>query len=303
MKLRQEARELYGLTKATLVKWIDDDVSTHAASLAYFTVFSIAPTLVIAIAVASRIFGAEAARGEIQAQIAGLVGPAGAQAIEAMMASSARPGTSLFASTISTVVLLFGATGVFAALQSALNHIWGVKPRPGNSVLLFLRVRFLSFAMVLGTGFLLLVSLVAAAGISALGKWMGGRLPGLEPFWQTINFFVSFAIVGALFAMIYKVLPDVPVAWRDVRLGAAVTAVLFSLGNLVIGLYLGKSGVASGYGAAGSLVALLVWVYYSSLVLFLGAEFTQVSARAREAREALPAPEAESAAPELTASR
>lgn len=286
MKLKQEALELYGLTKATLIKWVDDDVSTHAAGLAYFTVFSLAPTLVIAIAVAGSIFGAEAARGEIQAQIEGLVGHAGAQAIEAMMVPSAHRGTSLFASLISTVVLIFGATGVFAALQNALNHIWGTKPRPGNSVLLFLRVRFLSFAMVLGTGFLLLVSLVAAAGISALGKWMGGRLPGLEPLWQTVNFLVSFAMVGALFAMIYKVLPDAPVAWRDVRLGAAVTAVLFNLGNLAIGLYLGKSSVTSGYGAAGSLVALLVWVYYSSMVLFLGAEFTQVSASTREARRA-----------------
>jgi membrane protein len=284
MKLKSAVWNLLSLAKATLLKWSEDDVATHAASLAYYTVFSIAPTLVIAVAVAGSLFGAEAARGEIQAQIQGMVGDAGAKVIEDMMVSAAKPGAGLLASLLGALLLIFGATGVFAALQNALNHIWGAKPRTTNGVISFLRTRFVSFAMVLGTGFLLLVSLVVSAGVSAVGKWMGGLVPGLESFWQSVNFLVSFGVVTVLFAMIYKVLPDVKVAWADVWLGAAVTAVLFNIGKLAIGLYLGKSSVASGYGAAGSLAVLLVWIYYSAMILFLGAEFTQVRATARSAR-------------------
>jgi membrane protein len=265
------------LLKQTIVQWIEGDVATHAASLAYYTVFSIAPTLIIAVALAGALFGKEAARGEVQTQIQGLVGVSGAKVIEDMMVSAGQRGSGL-AGFLGVLVLVFGATGVFAALQNALNHIWKVKPRTTNGVLEFLRTRFVSFAMVLGVGFLLLVSLVVSAGISAVGKWLGGLMPGLEAGWQVVNFIVSFGVVTALFAMIYKVLPDVKVAWRDVWLGAAVTAVLFNIGKFAIGLYLGKSSVASSYGAAGSLAVLLLWIYYSSIVLFLGAQFTHVYA-------------------------
>ena len=274
--LSRTATNLWTVVKQTFTDWIDDDVPTHAASLAYYTIFSIAPTLIIAVAVAGSIFGAEAARGEIQHQIQGLVGESGAKVIEDMMASAAKPGAGLVASLIGIVILTFGATGVFSALQTALNHIWGVEPKKTNGVVAFLRTRILSFGMVLGVGFLLLTSLVVSAGISALGAWLhSGQF---ERVWQTANFLVSFGVVTMLFAMIYKVLPDIKIAWRDVWLGAAVTAVLFNIGKFLIGLYIGKSSVASSYGAAGSFAVLLVWVYYSAMVLFIGAEFTQVYA-------------------------
>lgn len=274
--IQRTARNLWTVVKGTFNEWIDDDVPTHAASLAYYTIFSIAPTLIIAVAVAGSIFGEEAARGEIQHQIQGLVGESGAKVIEDMMASAAKPGAGLVASLLGLVILIFGATGVFAALQTALNHIWGVAPKKTNGVISFLRTRFLSFGMVLGVGFLLLTSLVVSAGISALGNWIGTG--SFEKVWQTLNFVVSFGVVTVLFAMIYKVLPDIKIAWRDVWLGAGVTAVLFNIGKFLIGLYIGKSSVASSYGAAGSFAVLLLWVYYSAMVLFAGAEFTQVYA-------------------------
>lgn len=268
----------WGLVKQTVNDWIDDDVPTHAASLAYYTMFAIAPTLLIAVAVAGTVFGAEAARGEIRYQIEGLVGSAGAKVIEDMMVNASNPGSSWIASVLGIVALIFGATGVFAALQTALNHIWGVAPPKINGVVAFFRTRVISFGMVLGVGFLLLVSLVVSAGISAISSVLGTPGDALETVWQGLNFLVSFGVVLVLFAMIYRVLPDIDIAWKDVWLGAAVTAVLFNIGKLGIGLYLGKSTFASSYGAAGSFAVLLVWLYYSAMVLFLGAEFTQVYA-------------------------
>jgi len=270
------AKDLWLVVKRTVSEWIDDDVPTHAASLAYYTIFSIAPTLIIAVALAGLIFGDEAARGEIHNQIEGLVGESGAKVIEEMMVSASKTSSGTIASIIGIVILIFGATGVFAALQTALNHIWGVKPKPTNGVIAFLRTRLLSFGMVLGVGFLLLTSLVFSAGISAVGNLF--HAGAFEQVWQTTNFLVSFGVVTVLFAMIYKLLPDIRIAWRDVWLGAAVTAVLFNIGKFLIGLYIGKSSLASSYGAAGSFAVLLVWVYYSAMVLFIGAEFTQVYA-------------------------
>ena len=274
--MRMAAKNLWTVVRETFNQWIDDDIPTHAASLAYYTVFSIAPTLIIAVAVAGSIFGTEAAHGEIRHQIEGLVGTAGAEVIEDLMENAAKPGAGLVASLVGLAILIFGATGVFAALQTALNHIWGVQPKQTNGVIAFLRTRILSFGMVLGVGFLLLVSLVISAGISALGNWLHSE--EFERVWQTANFIVSFGAVTVLFAMIYKVLPDIKIAWRDVWLGAAVTAVLFNIGKFLIGLYIGKSSLASSYGAAGSFAVLLIWVYYSTMVLFVGAEFTQVYA-------------------------
>lgn len=266
---------LWKIVKQTTAEWVHDDIATHAAALAFFTMFAIAPTLIIAIAVAGLAFGPEAARGEIQIELQSMVGEAGAKVIEDMMISASKPSEGLLATLLSAFALLFGATGVFAALQNALDRIWDVK-QTGNGILNFLRNRFLSFSMVVGVGFLLLVSLVLTAGIAALGKWFGGAVV-----WQWANFLVSYAVITLLFAMVYKVLPSVKVEWRDVWVGAAVTAALFNLGKICIGLYLGKSAAASSYGAAGSLAVLLLWVYYSALVLFFGAEFTQVYARSR----------------------
>ena len=279
MEVPRPLHHFWLIVKETFNHWLDDDISTHAAALAYYTIFSIAPTLIIAVAIAGAIFGDEAARGEIRGQISGFVGVAGATVIEDMMTNAAKPGASMLASALGLLVLLFAATGVFAALQNALNAIWGAPKRKVHGIISFFHTRLLSLAMVLGVGFLLLVSLVISAGISALGDWIGWGLTGWG--WQTINFVVSFGFVTMLFSMIYKVLPDVKVAWGDVWLGAAVTAVLFNIGKAVIGLYLGGGGVASSYGATGSLAVLLIWVYYSALVLFLGAEFTHVYSQLR----------------------
>ena len=264
------------LLKQTVAAWNSDDISTHAASLAYFTVFAIAPTLIIAVAIAGLAFGPEAARGEIHGELQSVVGDASAKVIEDMMASAARPAQGLVATVLSVFAMLFGATGIFAALQNALNQIWGLDPGLNRGLAGFVKRRFLAFAMVVGAGFLLLLSLLASAGVAAVGNWLGGAT-----FWRLVELLVSYAIVTALFALIYKVLPEVKVQWRDVWIGAAVTAVLFSLGKFGIGLYLGRSAVASSYGAAGSLAVLLLWVYYSAQVLFLGAEFTHVYARSR----------------------
>lgn len=292
-------QDLWPLLKQTLSEWMDDNVPALAAALAYYTLFSIAPLLIIAIAVAGLVFGEEAARGAIQAQLQGLIGEPGATVVQDMVASASKPEAGFLATILGVLVLAFAATGVFVQLQDALNAIWKAKRRVTSGLLNFLRQRLLSFAMVLGIGFLLLVSLVVSAGLAAAGTFLVGLLPAWEAVLQLINVLVSFAVVTVLFALIYKVLPDTRVAWSDVWLGAAVTSLLFSLGKLGIGLYLGKSSVASTYGAAGSFAVLLLWVYYSSQLLFLGAEFTQVYARwhgsrrnERRERAAAPLPHA-----------
>jgi membrane protein len=264
------------LFKDTLAGWREDGVSQHAAALAYYTVFSLAPLLVIAVAVAGLVFGAEAAQGQIVGTLSGLVGTEAASAIQDMIAAARKPSSGIIATVIGIGALAFGATGVFAQLQESLDAIWEVKPKPNRGFKGVIKSRFLSFTMVLGVGFLLLVSLAVTAALSALGDWVGASLPIPEAVLQILNFALALLVTTALFAAIYKVLPDVTIAWRDVWVGAVATAVLFSLGRLAIGLYLGKSGVASSYGAAGSLAVILLWVYYSAQVLFFGAEFTRV---------------------------
>ncbi len=272
-------KKFWKMLKATVNEFIADNAPTYAASLAYYTVFSIAPTLVIVVAIAGSIFGADAARSEIEAQITGPVGEQSARALAEMVEHASKWESGTLATIIGIVVLVFGATGVFAELQTALNAIWNAKPPKINGVWAFFRTRFLSFTMVLGIGFLLLVSLVLSAGFSAFGRWSGTYAGAWTPVWQAVNLVVAFGVITVLIAMIYKILPDVQVRWRDVWLGAAVTAVLFNFGKLAIGAYLGKTALVSSYGAAGSLAALLVWVYYSAMILLLGAEFTQIYAR------------------------
>lgn len=264
------------VTRAAANAFIDDNATMHSAALAYYTLFSLAPLLIISITIAGFFFGERASRGEIFLAIHDLFGDAGAHAIEGMVHSTWRDlHTGLIATCIGIIALLFGATSAFSQLEQSLNLIWGVRIAPGKSVSGFLRQRFLSFSMVLVIGFLLLVSLVASAALAAMGKFMGSSLPGGEVFWHLANFGLSFAIITLLFAAILKILPDVKLEWRDVWRGAAMTAFLFSVGKFLIGLYLGKSGVASSYGAAGSVVMVLLWVYYSSLILFYGAEYTR----------------------------
>jgi membrane protein len=271
-------KSMVELLKATIADWQEDKASRLAAALAYYTVFSLAPLLVIVIAIAGLVFGPEAARDQIDNQLQSLLGRDGAEAAQTMIASANKPTTGIIASIINIAILLFGASGVFAQLQDALNTVWEVAPKPGQGIISVIRSRFLSFSMVLGIGFLLLVSLVLSAGLAAVGAYLSHLLPGLDFLWQIVNFVISFGVITLLFAMIYKILPDAKIAWGDVWIGAAITALLFTIGKFLIGLYLGNASVGSAYGAAGSLVVLLIWVYYSAQILFFGAEFTQVYA-------------------------
>ena len=270
---------MLSLLKQTASEWIEDDAPSLGAALAYYTVFSLAPLMTIAIAIAGFFFGKEAAQGQIFDELRVLLGEEGGKAVEEMVQSaSAQPTAGLIATIISVAMLLFGASGVFGQLQASLNAMWGVKPKPGRGVLGLIKDRLLSFGFTLVVGFLLLVSLLLTAGIALMAGWIEGLMPGSETLAQILNIVLSLAIITLLFAMIFKFLPDAKIAWRDVWIGAFLTAVLFTIGKFALGIYLGKSGVASSYGAAGSLIVLLLWVYYSSQILFFGAEFTQVYA-------------------------
>ncbi len=269
------AGDLWDVTKQAVVAWWNDNVSRLGASLSYYTLFSLAPMLIIAIAIAGFVFGAEAARGEIVGQIQGLVGREGARAVQAMLQGAAKRSSGILATIVGLVTLVVGATGIFLELQTALNGIWRVKPKPSAGIMGVLRQRLISFGLVVGVGFLLLVSLLVSAALSALGKFLGGYMPGYAVLGQALNVLLSLAVITLLFAVIYKVLPDVELTWRDVWVGGLVTAGLFSIGKLIIGLYLGTSSTASTYGAAASVIVLLLWVYYSSQIVLLGAEFTR----------------------------
>jgi membrane protein len=270
--------QLWSFLKDTFAAWSRDKVPRHGAALAYYTVLSLVPLLVVIIAMIGLIFGRDAAQGYILEQIGSLVGPQSAEAIKEMIQRASQPSTGVVATLIAAVTLLAGASGVFAQLQDSLNSLWGVEPKEGRGIWGVIRDRFISVGALLGTGFLLLVSLVLSAAVSAFGKWFGGWLPAPEVVLQGLELVISLAVVTGLFALIFKVLPDAKVAWSDVWVGAFLTALLFTIGKFAIGLYLGKSDVGSAYGAAGSLVILLVWVYYSSQILLFGAEFTQVYA-------------------------
>ncbi|MBW8889645.1 MAG: YihY/virulence factor BrkB family protein [Fibrobacteres bacterium] len=282
----------FTLTKDSAKAWGEDKASRLAAALSYYTIFSIAPLLVLAIAVAGLVFGRDAASNQLFGEIRGLVGDQGAQAIQTMVQSVNQKGGSILATIVGIVTLLIGASGAFGQLQDALNTIWQVQPKPGLGIKGFLRTRFLSFSMVLVIGFLLLVTLVISAVLSALGHYLEGILPIPPALMQLLNFAISFGVTALLFTLIYKVLPDVTVRWRDVWIGGFVTAFLFSIGRYLIGLYLGRGSVSSAYGAAGSLVLILIWIYYSAQILFFGAEFTKVFAN-RYGSHIQPSPYAE----------
>lgn len=287
------------LLKDTIKEWGEDQAARLGAAVAYYTVFSLAPLLVIVIAIAGLIFGRQAVQGQIVNQVGGLVGAQGGQFIESMIANASKPSSGIIATVVGVVTLLLGATGLFGELQDSLNTIWEIAPKP-RGIFETIRTRILSFAMVVVIAFLLLVSLVISAGLAALGHFLGGALPLPEFILQAINFVISFAIITVLFALIYKLLPDAEIAWHDVWIGAAFTSLLFTIGKLAIGLYLGHSSTASTYGAAGALVVLLLWVYYSAQILFFGAEFTQIYAN-RYGSKVRPAPDATSIADQLRA--
>jgi membrane protein len=287
--------KVWALLKETGEDFIDDNVTRLAGALAYFTLLSLAPLVVLAIAVAGLAVDQDALRGRLGAELGAVVGPSGEVAVRTIVENAKTPSEGVVSSILGIVVLLFGASGVFGELQAALNTIWEVAPKPGRGIWGTIRDRLFSFAMVMGVAFLLLVSLILSAALAVTGRFFERSLPGGEAVWQIVNFVISFAVVSSLFAVTFKVVPDAKVRWRDVWIGAVVTAFLFSVGKFLIGLYLGKSSVASSYGAAGSIVLLVIWVYYSSLILFLGAEFTQVYAkrfgsRIRPSENAVPAP-------------
>ncbi len=273
------SKEIFGILKEAGSEWIEDHAPTLGAALAYYTVFSLAPLLIIIIGIAGLVFGPDAAQGQIFEQLRGLLGEAGAKSMQDLVENAnAKPATGIFVTVIGIVTLLFGASGVFGQLQTSLNAIWGVQPKPGRGVLGIIQDRILSFGFILVVGFLLLVSLLLTAAIALVGEWSGGMMPGMEFLIQLLNSVLSLAVITLLFAMLFKFLPDAKIAWHDVWIGAFITAALFTVGKFALGLYLGKSSVSSSYGAAGSLIVLLLWVYYSSQILFFGAEFTQVYA-------------------------
>jgi membrane protein len=251
------------------------------------------------IAIAGAIFGRDAVNGQITAQLTDVIGKDGAMVVQGLVAGAAHTGRGLVAGIVSVVVLLVGATTVFAELQSALDRIWHVPEREKPSgVWAVLRARVISFGLILGLAFLLMVSLVVSALTTSLGTWVGGMMPGSAALLYVVNLVISLAFTTVLFAMIYKIMPTAPVAWRDVRVGAIVTAVLFEVGKVFIGLYLGRSGITESFQAAGSLVVLLAWVYYAAQIFLLGAEFTKVYADAHGSKHAERAMEATAQTPQ-----
>lgn len=267
------------LFKQTFKEFGADKAPRLGAALAYYTVFSIAPLLLIAVAIAGLAFGQEAAMGKISQQLSGVMGATTAKALEEMVQNAAKPKSGVIATVLGVITLLMGASGVFGQLKDALNTIWNVEGKKRPGIMGFVRDRFLSMAMVFAIGFLLLVTLVIDAAISAMGGYLGNMIPGGEAVLHIVQLVLSFGVSTVLFAVIFKFLPDTKIEWRDVWFGALFTSFLFVVGKFGLGLYLGKSAVGSSYGAAGSLVILLLWVYYSAQILFLGAEFTQVYAR------------------------
>jgi membrane protein len=285
--VRGYARQAWSVLRQTYAEWSEDNAARLAAALTFYTLFSLAPLLVLAIGVAGLFLGSEAVRGQLMHQFAGLVGPDGAEAIEDLIANARRPGESVVASAVGFVLLLLGASGVVGELKASLNQIWDL-PAPPSGFFAMVRQRLLSFALVLGIGFVLLVSLLISASLAAASDYLhGGEV--VAGIWIAVNLLVTLGVETALFTAMFKLLPDTPIRWRDVWIGALCTAVLFELGKLLVGLYLGRAGLASAYGAAGSLVIVLLWIYYSAQILFFGAELTQVMARRRDAAAA-PAP-------------
>ncbi|HSK39436.1 MAG TPA: YihY/virulence factor BrkB family protein [Arenibaculum sp.] len=252
--------------------WMDDRAMSMGAAIAFYTIFSLAPTLLLVIGVAGLVFGEEAARGALFGELEELVGPESAVAMQAMVAEAGRFGRGATAALIGIAALLIGATTVFAELKDALNRIWRIEPPPISSVEWLVRTRVAGLSLIVSIGFLLLVSLVVSTLLTAFGDWLAAVAPGYDILLRVINMAVSIGVVTALFAMIFRFLPDARLPWRDVALGAFVTAVLFTIGKYLIGLYIGTAGIASGYGAAGTFVVILIWVYYSAQIVLFGAE-------------------------------
>lgn len=280
-----DMRSWISLLRETFKEYFADDAPRLGAALAFYTIFSLPALLILVIAVAGLAFGTDAAQGQIVGEVRGFIGEESAQTLQTVIESARKPEAGIVATLVGLITLLIGATGVFGELEDALNIVWNVPKKTGFSVLGLIQSRFLSFTLILGTGFLLLVSLVVSAGIAAVGKYSNQLFPDTELLLQIGSAAISLTVITVLFAMIYKILPKVKVAWKDVWIGAFLATLLFTLGKSLIALYIGKSGVASTYGAAGSLVVILIWVYFSAQVFLLGAEFTQVYSRRHGSRK------------------
>ena len=274
----------FDLFRAAVAGWVADRASSMGAAMAYYMVFSLAPVLILVIAIAGLAFGQAAAQGAIVKQLGDLMGVEGAAALQAMIMSAGQKRAGIIATLVGTGALLVASTAVFVELQAALNVIWKVQRRPRRALIAVAREQLLSLSLILAIGFLLLVSLVLSAALAAFGQYLEGIFPALPLMLQTLHFVLSFGLMSVLFGMIFKILPDAAVAWQDVWIGAMTTALLFSLGKYLIGLYIGSSNIASTYGAAGALVVILLWIYYSAQILLFGAEFTKACADRRLAR-------------------
>ena len=270
-------RKWWGILKSAAIGYNDDNALSRGAAIAYYTIVSIAPVLVIVIAIAGLVFGADAARGAIVDQISGLMGKQGAEAIQSMIQGASNRKSGIIATIVGLVTLLVTASGVFGEMQSALNAIWKAEPPPG-AVGRLVRARLASLGLVAALGFLLMVSLVISTALSALDGFLHNLLPGIETVMKVLSFLISYALISALFAAIYKVLPDKRIEWQDVIVGALATGALFTIGKFGISAYIGSSAIASSYGAAGALIVILVWIYYSSQIFLFGAEFTRAFA-------------------------
>ncbi len=272
-------KKLWDLVKETFEEWKEDKVSRLAAALSYYTIFSLPGLLLIVVSVAGFFLGQESVREDLLSQAASLVGEQGAEAVGTMLSNAGwDSGAGTFGIIVGIVTVVLAATGAFTQLQEALNTVWEVAPEPGAGILPTLQKRFLSFSLILGIAFLLLVSLVVSAALAGLGNFLEELFPGATWLVRIGNYVISFAVITLLFALIYKYLPDAEVAWKDVFIGAALTTLLFTIGKFALGYYLGRSSTASAYGAAGSLVLILLWIYYTAQILLFGAEFTQVYA-------------------------
>jgi membrane protein len=296
-------KNIWVLTKAAASSWVDDYAQSMGAALAYYTMLSIAPFLLIVISLAGMIFGLEAARGEIAAQLQGLMGREGAEAVQKLLESASKPAEGVTAALGGLVLLLVAATSVFAELQDALDRIWRAPKRSRKPIWSLLRTRLLSFGTIAGISFLLMVSLVVSAGLAAVGKMWGSRFSDWQSVVGAVNVLFSYVLTTTVFAMIYKVMPRVRVAWTDVLIGASVTSLLFTIGKSLIGIYIGRSGVTSGFGAAGSLVMAMIWVYYSAQIFLLGAEFTWAYALTFGSRKEQKLPGAAPAVPSKAADK
>jgi membrane protein len=274
-----KVRDMFGLFKTAAKDFSADSAPRLGASLAYYTIFSLSPLLIIVIAIASFFMNNSSAGDQIFNQISAMVGPKGAETIHTLISQPGTQKHGLLATIIATVTLVLGASGVFMELQAALNTIWNVKQEPGAGIWGFIKHRLLSFAMVLSIGFLLLVSLVLTAAIAAIGKMIGSWMPGMEALSQILNFVASFGIIMLLFAFMFKFMPDAHIPWKTVWIGSALTSFLFAIGKFALGMYIGKSSASNAFGAAGSIVVLLLWVYYSAQIMFFGAELTQAYAK------------------------